>query len=450
MLRRSTTINRIATVFTIALVCLTCILFMTKSVELSKKVIIQKQNAASKESLEKAYIAIHDTIAGQADEIAVSLFTSMHDEYMMENMAVTERDAYERYLTEFRARVERELFPDTDSVRRLIEESLPEGRSGSLKIADNTVFSISSDGDSVFKISGICIEYDSITGYHETRTMDVSVERPNVRFFDGNDAVFDNAMLAQRGIYITGDTSTIIGNIYGGDHRASEMRDVEAAYGEMGAYGGINILATQLGIYDSTIRSGADLNIRSSFVTFGSSEDPVDIYAKHINESAGFAANNTVAYFGDSYLEGSYGYDNGWPRLKDAFSNLEKIVYYYDSDNDAGYNGSYRKIIADTDITLRGDFTGIVMTMGNIFVSEGCNVEGLLIAGDRIYVSGNNNIVSGLDILRKMCSEELSGRSIKDPEYFDNQNARETYYNAEHLMMIDYVDGIKPYGFTEE
>ncbi|MBR5360332.1 MAG: hypothetical protein IK123_05515, partial [Lachnospiraceae bacterium] len=78
---------------------------------------------------------------------------------------------------------------------------------------------------------------------------------------------------------------------------------------------------------------------------------------------------------------------------------------------------SVQKTIANDDVTIDSDYTGVVITTGNIFIEEGVNVEGLLIAGDRIYVRGNNNIVSGSETLDTLLAEEEDERNSGNAEY---------------------------------
>ena len=51
-----------------------------------------------------------------------------------------------------------------------------------------------------------------------------------------------------------------------------------------------------------------------------------------------------------------------------------------------------------------------------MIIEAGCNVEGLVISGDRIYVYGNNNIVSSRDVVRKVLEEEqgAAGPMVSD------------------------------------
>ena len=60
---------------------------------------------------------------------------------------------------------------------------------------------------------------------------------------------------------------------------------------------------------------------------------------------------------------------------------------------------------------LISDFSGVIITAGNVIIENGCNVEGLVIAGDRIYIYGNNNIVSSREIVNAITQEEAAAPS---------------------------------------
>ena len=121
-----------------------------------------------------------------------------------------------------------------------------------------------------------------------------------------------------------------------------------------------------------------------------------------------------------------------------AMKEFENIEYYYDSENDWAYTGKYRKIISSTDITLYDDVTGIVITPGNVIVEENVNVEGLIICGDRIYIQGNNNIVSSPEVLRGIVKEE-----IYQDCYVDEPASQRDNMTNIHLKLTDYLGGIE-------
>ena len=92
-------------------------------------------------------------------------------------------------------------------------------------------------------------------------------------------------------------------------------------------------------------------------------------------------------------------------------ASIDDISSTYKSSEDESYKGTYQKIISNEDVTLTEDYTGVIVTGGNVIIEAGCNVEGLVVSGDRIYVYGNNNIVSSRDVVRTVISEEGSGQA---------------------------------------
>ena len=102
--------------------------------------------------------------------------------------------------------------------------------------------------------------------------------------------------------------------------------------------------------------------------------------------------------------------------INSVAGSIDDISSVYDSGTDAAYPGSLRKIISNEDVTISEDYTGVVITGGNVIIEAGCNVEGLVISGDRIYVYGNNNIVSSRDVVRKVLEEEqgTAGPMVSD------------------------------------
>ena len=88
---------------------------------------------------------------------------------------------------------------------------------------------------------------------------------------------------------------------------------------------------------------------------------------------------------------------------------VDDITSVYYSRDDHTYSGRYDKIISNEDVTITEDFTGVVITNGNVIIEAGCNIEGLIICGDRIYIYGNNNIVSNREVVRAIVEEENAG-----------------------------------------
>lgn len=289
------------------------------------------------------------------------------------------------------------------------------------------------------RINNLTLEYtDPIIGSrHETYNYVLSI--PDVFFYTGNDDMFDHCMIAGKGIYITGATSSVIGNIYAGEHDKSQRRDKEVEFGEVSEFGGINILSTQLGIESDRIVSCADININGSFVIMRPENSELISYASHLNSYDGYAKESMYMLDGtfcstnemsEEELERFYSYCEN-ARLQSI--RLEKIPMYYDSDNDEQYDGPYRKIMSNGDIEIKEDITGIIMTPYNVIIGDGVNVEGLIICGDRIYIRGNNNIVANREVLRDVIGYEdrnigqieaidylglINRRKIIEPSYY--------------------------------
>lgn len=288
-----------------------------------------------------------------------------------------------------------------------------------------------SDTDDTGDITGIrligteLIYQDPIIGTR-TEKIDLQISIPKVVFFSGSDDLFDYCMLAGKGIYITGATSSIIGDLYAGSHSMEEVREPELIYGEIMHFGGLNILSTQLAVKADRIVSAEDININGSFVIFTSENEHLNCYAKTINDIKGFAKESLYNLDGDYYPIAEMDeeifeqYNKYATNARAYYSKLGSIDTYYDSDNDEEYKGPYRKIISSTDVEIDSDFTGLVMTPYNVIIDSDVNFEGLILCGDRIYVRGNNNIVSNRNILRSITAyEEATPGSIVALEYLN-------------------------------
>ena len=285
------------------------------------------------------------------------------------------------------------------------------------------------------KLSDVDFIYEDPILGDRSDTVSYSINIPKAIFFTENSSIAKSCMVAQKGIYITGPTSSIIGNIYAGTHTKDERRDAEGMYGEAGTYGGINILSTQLGIYSDTIISTGDININGSFVILSPETDELNCYAKNLNSVNGFTKDSMYSLdgiFNDTDLMSEdtlTDYFTQVNRIANSMVRFGNIEDYYDSKNDFYYNGPYRKIISPYDIEIKSDFTGVIMTPGNVIINSDINVEGIIMCGDRIYVRGNNNIVGNSDILRKIILYESETEGSN--------------------LVIDYLDGIKSSGLDE-
>ncbi len=269
----------------------------------------------------------------------------------------------------------------------------------------------------------IRLVYEDSLNYSESRCCEFSVSIPRADFFEGNDELFSYSLIGRKGIYVTGRTSSVVGNIFAGTHPVSEYRKAEAAYGEKDTYGGFNVLSTQLGIQADTLISAGDINLKGAFVIFGTKDAPISIYTDKINKMDTYLARTDYNIEGTEILrntddDSSVVSDSDvllthmQELLETVCQNNNTLEYYYNSTNDENYQGAYDMILADGDVVISKDLTGIVLSTGNVIVESDCNVEGLILAEDRIYVQGNNNIVSNREILRKLLSDkhEISGQ----------------------------------------
>lgn len=272
------------------------------------------------------------------------------------------------------------------------------------------------DGNTIsLRIKNVMIACDNPEAGGRSETISYSIQFPDAVFHAGNDELFKYCLIAGKGLYITGRTSSFIGDIYAGDHTPEEVREAEIEYGETGTYGGINILSTQLGIRSDRIISRGDININGSFVVFDANSESLDCYAQRVNEMQGFSKKAQYT------LEGTFhqiqamredeltGYLDAVRSVETALSDLKEIPIYYDSENDVGYAGRYRKLVSDKDIEIRNDFTGIVATPANVIIHKDVNFEGILLCGNRVYMMGNNNIVANPVVARSVIASEIKG-----------------------------------------
>jgi hypothetical protein len=116
-----------------------------------------------------------------------------------------------------------------------------------------------------------------------------------------------------------------------------------------------------------------------------------------------------------------------------SLAGLDTISTYYDSNNDRYYTGKYRKLVTNSDVEIKEDFTGIVATPSNVIIHNDVNFEGVILCGNRIYAMGNNNIVANPGVARAIIAAEdtdeytirirdyiggLRTAGLTDPEYY--------------------------------
>ncbi|MCR4739018.1 MAG: hypothetical protein K5886_02005 [Lachnospiraceae bacterium] len=317
---------------------------------------------------------------------------------------------------------------------------------GNIRLNGTPVFDIKHDKDGSItgcSINRLRLEYAEGGEVITAARYDSNLDYPRAYFTSGSDGLFDYSLVAMKGLYIMGDTSSVIGNVYAGSHSRDERRGAEGMYGEVGRYGGINILSTQIAFNSEKVISLSDINIKSSYVVFGTESEPVRIFGQAINEIEGYNLDNVVN------LNGEFSDD-----LKDAELLSEKqsilsdtegllsLYDYYDSDNDSDYGGPFRKILSNYDVILSDDFTGVVITSGNVIIEPDTNVEGSIIALDRIYVRGNNNLVANRDIAAALIDYERDGAGNEAGNRAENEVRADTYED-EAVISHDIMDYIK-------
>ena len=288
----------------------------------------------------------------------------------------------------------------------------------SVKIGTDTAIEEEQDDDGNtigLRIKNVTLVCDNTEVGRREETMSYSIQFPDAVFHAGNDELFKYCIIAGKGLYITGRTSSLIGDLYAGDHPPEEVREAEIEYGETGTYGGINILSTQLGMISDRIICKGDININGSFAVFDAGDDGLDCFAQRINEIQGFSKKAQYTMAGDFHPiqameeDDLREYLDAVRLVETTLSDLDEIPIYYDSENDAGYAGRYRKLVSDKDIEIRSDFTGIAATPANVIIHKDVNFEGILLCGNRVYMMGNNNIVANPVVARSVIASEIKG-----------------------------------------
>lgn len=423
----------------ISISILTCSAKMTQYLTKRQESLIVSRGI---DGLENAQRILADDLEKKVEEACDEAFLSFSDTLYEDGVNISEKEALDLYrravleIVKGKYGIKKGSVSEAkDDLVRSLDDMLPSLKTGELSI-DGDSFPHLVITDDTITIKNIDIDYVYKDVRRNGKVLDVSAKVCDMIFYDENENLFSYSMVAGKGIYITGKTSTIMGNIYAGTHSPSEMRKAEALYAESGSYGGINIMSTQLAINAEKIVTDGNINMKGSFVVLGEDTEPITIYANDIMESDNIASHNIYELYGVI--------DNGdisgeREMIKDAMKYLSGIVHYYDSDNDMTYRGQYRKLISGMDITLKSDVTGVVMTPGCVIIEDGVNVEGLIISGDRIYVQGNNNIVSSVEVLRGILREEFYGDIYEEDE---SGTIEEKSRNSVHLDLKDYLGGI--------
>ncbi|MCR5108204.1 MAG: hypothetical protein K6B28_08560 [Lachnospiraceae bacterium] len=435
----------VLTVVIFMLVSVLMLVVVSRGSALSRLLIEKHEKLKVLESMDNTSDELIDLINGDLGRIAEEVYTPILSEVKDSQDEYTDKEAAADFFREYEERVRRRYGDGR------ISHTLNEYLSG-LGKQDNTVRHMSITGeprlnikyDNRGRISGCSID-DLFMDYRKNNESlaqakyNKELAIPSPYFYSGNDDLFSYSVIAMKGIYFTGRTSSVIGNVYAGSHKRSEKRDAEIIYGERGNYGGINFLSTQAVLSSDKIVSDADINVKSSYVVFGTDYNTADIYARSINEIEGYNLDNTVIINGDYSEDISAAVPaSEMKQIGDSIEGMSLLYDYYDSDNDKEYKGAYRKILSNYDVILSEDFTGVLLTSGNVIIEANVNVEGCIIALDRVYVQGNNDIVANKDISARIIEYE----AWKE----ENDIEEETDEYAVSHDIKDYIDNIQYQG----
>lgn len=331
----------------------------------------------------------------------------------------SETDLYRIYRQGYVSRLNKEFGFNASSMKAKINEILEESNIENVRVCedDDKVPHFEMKKDTLGNIisarfSNITLEFEDDISKYQGPNCSFEVQFPEPQFREGNEDLLSYCMMAKKGIYITGQTSSIVGNVYAGEHSAEDCRDAEALYGEIGAYGGLNIFSSDVGFKSDVIVSESNINLNGAFVIFSPEHEKVKCFGKSLNEIQGYNRQTQYSMAGDFYEIDSISEEllNEYLKQKElmdlSVKGFEDIGLFYDSQNDEKYKGTFRKIISTESVELSEDFEGVVMTPQSIIVDQGVSVQGLLLTSDRIYLQGDNAIVYDYDIVRTMLKEE--------------------------------------------
>lgn len=434
----------------IVLFSMALLVFSGKAMSFYKVYVKQTSTIKGIQSLNEASNAIIKELSRDAKNCGIQQYDILMDVINGKNaISISEKEVDRYYRSGYYVRLEELIGYNPEEISSYLNRALENNGIDSVKVTDGKNMAIIKEVDDSgevlnIKLQNVTLEYtDPVVGTR-TDTLSYSFGIPKATFYTGNDEIFDYCMIANKGIYITGATSSIIGDLYAGGHNKDDFRDTEKAYGEVNNYGGLNILSTQLGVNARRIVSEEDININGSFVIF-SGEDGNELvcFGKHLNDIDGFA--KETMYFMDGIFYSTIKndesvmttYNDYINSAKESLGKLNDIEIYYDSKNEEGGFNPYRVLMSDSDIEIKNDFTGIVLTPCNVIIDNGVNFEGLILCGDRIYVRGNNNIVANRDVIRAIMDfEENVGTGMRAIDYIDGIKYKE-------IIDPDYY--VKPY-----
>lgn len=424
-----------------------------KAMAYFKLLVRQRNIVRGVESVDKAFLSISSYLEDVASKSASVQYEALMSKMERKNAPLSEAELSKEYRREYCNSI-RELIGDSaENIISNIENVIPEEDRRVLSFDDSVspILIISESPEGRIESLELCnialIFDDGINGpIREEKSYEFMFPAPV--FYEGNEELFKYCMISGKGIYMTGETSSVVGNIYCGEHPVEECRDAEALYGEMGKYGGLNILSTQVGIMSDMIISKGDVNINGSFVIVSPCDKKkVSGYANSVNVIEGFSHKSQFTIDGelveteeadDDVLKD---YRKEIAQIIKATSQLENISFFYDSINDSECTCPYRKIISAQDVEISDDFSGVIITEQNVIVDANCSVEGIIICGDRIYLRGNNTIVANTEVARDILRYESDKRSVVELSIDDNKDVTREFRQPERYIQ-DYIEGL--------
>ncbi len=405
----------------------------------------QKQTARAAESIEQGQKAILSLLESAASESAQEEYDFLSDYVDTEgSMWESSSEMTMHFRKGYVEKIREKIGKNPSEFCECVENCLPQPERARLYISKDPKPYLSTNCDDSGNLISITVKnvrlmYEASSGMKRDETYSFDIDIPDATIICGDDQLFKYCMMSKKGIYVSGETSSFVGDIYAGTHSSQEVRELELAYGEMGVYGGLNFLSTQTGLCGEHIVSGGDINLSGSFVIFKGDTRPVSVYSRRINTLNGYISKAVYSVEGEAYSteKATEAVQNSFHSLdyyaQNVLSGLSDIRVYYDSANDSLYTGPYRTIISTGDVDIEEDVTGIIMTSENVFIAPGCNVEGLILCGDRIYLQGNNNVVANESILREMMKDETRLAQV----------SRSELENMTFCQAKDYIGGLK-------
>ena len=411
--------------FLLGITAMAVVFVYAQMVDITKILMVKKSGAKVEKALNEASDALYEKVQASAADAAQNVY-----EVLLLKMREEEGESVEAlnsgkkasYYKQYINRLESMFGTGGEVLAGTLQGYLPEMEGAEYRISqlDKPEFVIDFDESECVinscSIKNIVIQYIVDNTVLSEKTCVCNIEVPAPVFSDESVNFYDYCLVGMKGIYITGQTSSFVGSMYAGTHEFEEGREAEVIFGEKDPYGGINFLTTQAAVFGDSVVTTGDINLKGAFVLFGSEDEEINIYANTINDIENYPSKTEYSVTGNSFLrDGSVEftnedhYENIIRMINGAADKVDDITSVYYSRDDQTYSGRYDKIISNEDVNITEDFTGVVITNGNVIIEAGCNVEGLIICGDRIYIYGNNNIVSNREVVRAMVEEENTG-----------------------------------------